>query len=88
VEIVHDKPPDINSEFETVCSVLESVAKSFPEGSKEAKAIEEAAHAYIFVQLHLQLRRSYEAYRRAQLSGLTNHEEQHLRDMGVDCEGD
>jgi hypothetical protein len=85
-EIVNDKPPEINPEFETVCSVLESVAKGFPEGSKEAKAVEDAAHAYIFLQLHLQLRRVYDEYRKTGSRGLTDEQEQHLRDMGIDVE--
>ena len=80
---MHDKIPELNPEFEMVCSVLESVAKAYPEDSKEAEAIQEAAEAYVFLQLHLQLRSSYEAFRQAGLTGLTEEQKQHLRDMGI-----
>ena len=83
---MHDNSPDLNTEFEIVCTVLESVAKTYPEDSEEAKAVKEAAYAYVFLQLHSKLRRSYEAFRQTCVKGLTNEQKQNLRDMGIDPE--
>lgn len=81
---MHDNPSELNPEFETVCAVLESVAKRFPKDSVEAKAIQEAAEAYVFLQLHLKLRHSYKAFRQTGLKSLTEKQMQNLREMGID----
>jgi len=79
-----DKPPGLNPEFEKVCGILESIAQTFPDDSEKVNAIKEAAEAYIFLQLHIKLRSAYEAFRQMGLKGLTDEQEQHLREMGVD----
>ncbi|MDR3619795.1 MAG: hypothetical protein P4L85_10640 [Paludisphaera borealis] len=61
-----------------------SIAESYKEGSEEAAALLEAGHAYVFLQMHLKLKHSYENYRRLSLEGLSEMQKQHLRDMGID----
>lgn len=78
------KSPELNPEFEKVCQILESIAQTFPDDSEEAKAIKEAAEAYIFLNLHIRLRGAHDAFRQAGLEGLTEEQEQYLRGMGVD----
>jgi hypothetical protein len=85
---MHDKAPGLNPEFERVCEILATIAKTFPEDSEQVKAIKEAAEAYIFLQLHLKLRNAYEAYRQMSLDVLTDEQEQHLREMGIDPDED
>jgi hypothetical protein len=46
---------------------LESIARTFPDGSEQSKAIEEAATAYIFFIIHMPLRNSFHAVRRTRL---------------------
>ena len=87
-ELLHDETPHANPEFEAICSILEAIAGSFPDESKEARAIRDATDAYVFLQLHLKLRRSYEASRKAGLRGLTAAQTEHLREMGIDVQGD
>lgn len=81
---MRDVLPEMNPDFEEVCAVLESISKAYEEGSKEADAIREAAEAYIYVQLHLQMKQSYQDFRRQSLEGLTEAQRQNLRDMGID----
>jgi hypothetical protein len=44
-ERFHDETPHVNPEFEVICSILEAIAGSFPDESKEARAIREATEA-------------------------------------------
>jgi hypothetical protein len=81
---MHDVLPEMNPNFEEVCAVLESISKAYEEGSKEAEAIRQAAEAYIYLQLHLQLKHSYLSFRRQSLEGLSEAQRQNLRDMGID----
>lgn len=79
-----DEAPKMNTEFEKVLEVLESIARTYSEGSEEGLALREAAHAFIYLQQHLQLRHSYANYRRMRRDVLSEVQKQHLRDMGID----
>jgi hypothetical protein len=87
-EKIHDKTPQANPDFEAIASILETIAGTFPDESNEARAIRDATEAYLFLHLHLKLRRSYEAFRQAGLGGLTAAQNEHLREMGIDVQDD
>jgi hypothetical protein len=72
-----------DAEIRRVCSILESVAKSFPRGSAQRKAIREAAEAYVFLQLHRNLKAAYDKFRRKCQTGLTVAQKQAIREMGI-----
>lgn len=86
-----DKLPGLNPEFENpefekVCGILDSIHQSFPDGSEQGKAIQEASEAYLFLQLHVKLRRAYAVYRQAGLEGLTDEQEQFIPGVGADLD--
>lgn len=85
---MHGTSPESNPEFEKVCAVLESVAGNYAADSKEARAIEAAAEAYIYLQLHLNLKHAYHRFKRMGLDNLTDEQSRLLREMGVDLEND
>ena len=55
----------MDTEIRATCKVLESVAKRYPRDSAERKAIRQAADAFIYLQLHEGLKKSYDAFRRS-----------------------
>lgn len=77
-------PPEMNPRYEEVCAVLESISKVHKQGSKEAEALREAAAAYLYLQLHLRMKHAYADFRRESLTGLSDEQEQQLRDLGID----
>ena len=81
---MRNERPEMNPQFEEVCAVLESISESYGEGSKEAEAIRAAGEAYLYLQLHLQMKHAYADFRRKSLEGLSEAQEQNLRDMGID----
>lgn len=78
------EPPEMNPQYEQVCAVLESISRGYEGGSKEAEALREAAEAYLFLQLHLQMKNAYADFRRKSLEGLSEAQVQQLRDLGID----
>ncbi|HWE37298.1 MAG TPA: hypothetical protein VG406_12090 [Isosphaeraceae bacterium] len=85
---MHGTSPESNPEFEKVCAILESVASNYAPESEEARAIQAAAEAYIYVQLHVGLNQAYQRFKRMGLDGLTDVQSQILRDMGIEPEDD
>lgn len=73
----------MDKEIRATCKVLESVAKGYPRGSAERKAIREAAEAFIYLRLHEGLKKSYRAYRRSCAKPLTEAQKQVLKRAGV-----
>jgi hypothetical protein len=79
-------------EIESVCAVLERVAKLFPAGSDESEAISEAASAYLWLGLHENLKAAYNKWR--SVPGEQHLSERQkariarqLRGMGIDTDG-
>jgi hypothetical protein len=72
-----------DAEIRRVCSILESVAKSFPRGSAQSKAVREAAEAYIFLQTHRSLKAAYGRFREMCQTELTAAQKWTLREMGI-----
>ena len=73
----------MDREIRATCKVLESVAKSYPRGSAEHRAIREAADGFIYLRLHEGLKQSYEAFRRSCTKPLTKAQQQVLKRAGV-----
>ena len=86
--VVNDHLPEPEPNFERICDVLGSVAGTYPEDSEEARAIKEAAEAYLFLQLHLKLRSAYQAFRESAHGGLTSDQQQRLREVGIELTDD
>ena len=82
----HNGIPDVevmDKETRPTCKVLQGVAKNYPRGSPERAAIRDAADAFIFLRLHDELRKSYEAFRRSCSKPLTKSQKQVLKRAGV-----
>jgi hypothetical protein len=70
--------------IERVCAILESVAKGFAPNSEESLAIRDAALAYQLVQLHGNLKKSYDKLKLACGGQLTDEMKADLRRHGID----
>ena len=64
--------------------ILESVANSYDKDSVQYKAIEEAAQALIFLNMHEDLKNAYKQYRMHCGEAPSDAHKQHLRDMGIE----
>jgi hypothetical protein len=64
----------LEDDLQRVGAILESVAGSFPPGSKESLAIRDAALAYQIVRMNKALRKSYERWRSAFDGKITDDE--------------
>jgi hypothetical protein len=64
--------------------ILESIANSFDKNSVQYKAIEEAAQALIFLNMHKELKKAYEKFRTQSDKELSKSQKKHLRDMGIE----
>ena len=71
-------------QWEDNLKILESVANSFDKESVQYKAIEEAAQALIFLNMHEDFKKAYEQYRMHYDEELSDAQKQHLRDMGIE----
>jgi len=74
----------MDKEIRATCKVLASVAKNYPPGSAEKKAIREAVDAFVYLRLHEGLKKSYEAFQRSCTKPLTKTQRQLLKKMGVE----
>jgi hypothetical protein len=70
-------------QWEDKLKILESVANSFDKDSVQYKAIEEAAQALIFLNMHEDLKKAYEQFRMQCDQELSEAQKQHLQDMGI-----
>jgi hypothetical protein len=71
-------------QWEDKSKILESIANSFDKDSVQYKAIEEAALALAFLNLHKDLKKAYEKFRILNDRELSESQKQHLRDMGIE----
>ncbi len=65
-------------------TILESIANSFDKESVQYKSIEEAAQALLFLNMHEDLKRAYEQFRKQSDKELSEDQKQHLRDIGIE----
>jgi hypothetical protein len=72
--------------WEDHLKILESIANSYDKDSVQFKAIEEAAQAFIFLNLHKDLSNAYEKFRMQSDKELSDAQKQNLRDMGIEPE--
>jgi hypothetical protein len=63
--------------------LLESIANAFDKTSVQYKAIEEAAQAFIFLNMHKELKKAYEKFRMQSDKELSKAQKKNLRDMGI-----
>ena len=73
----------MDNEIRAMSKLLEGVAKTYPRGSPERAAIRDAADAFIFLRLHDELSKSYEAFRRSCSKPLTKSQKLVLKRAGV-----
>jgi hypothetical protein len=71
-------------QWEDTLKILESIANAFDKDSVQYKAIEEAAQAHIFLNMHEDLKKAYEQFRMQGDQELSDAQKQHLRDMGIE----
>ncbi len=71
-------------QWEDNLKILESIANAFDKDSVQYKAIEEAAHALMFLNMHDDLKKAYEQFRMQFDKELSEDQKQHLRDMGIE----
>jgi hypothetical protein len=74
----------VMNQMEDTLKILESIANSFDKNSVQYKAMEEAAQAFLFLNMHKDLKTAYEKFRMGSGKELSEYEKQHLRDMGID----
>jgi hypothetical protein len=72
--------------WEDNLKIMESIANSYDKDSVQFKALEEAAQAFIFLNLHKELKNAYEKFRMQSDKELSEAQKQHLRDMGIEPE--
>jgi hypothetical protein len=77
---------DKMNRWEDNLKILESIANSYDKHSVQFKALEEAAQAFIFLNLHKELKNAFEKFRMQSDKKLSEAQKQHLRDMGIEPE--
>ena len=78
-----DQEPS-DAEIRKVCAILESIYKAYPADSDEAKAVRDAALAYIVVQQYDNLRNKYRDLRLALGGDVTEEMKADLRRHGIE----
>ena len=73
-----------DAEIRRTCAILESISKIYPADSDEAKAIKDAALAYIVVHQHDNLKKKYQDFRLAIGGDLTDEMKADLRRHGIE----
>jgi hypothetical protein len=76
--------PDCMKHSEETLTVLASIANSFDKHSVQYKALEEAAHAVLFLNMHQELKAAYERFRVQGDKELSESDKEHLRSMGIE----
>lgn len=71
-------------QWEDVCKILESIANSFDKNSVQYDAMEQAAQAFVFLNMHKDLKEAYQKYQMECDKELSGDQKQHLRNMGID----
>ena len=75
---------ETDAEIRRVCSLLESIAQQYPDGSPESVAIADAAQAFILVRQHHSLAKAYRQLKAAWNGDLTDEMLAKLREHGID----
>jgi hypothetical protein len=75
---------ETDAEIRRVCSLLESVAEQYPDGSPESDAIADAAQAFLLVRQHKVLARAYRRLKAAHNGELDDEMIAKLRSVGID----
>lgn len=73
-----------DTEIRRVCSILEIVAKQYPDDSPESAAIADAAQAFILVRQHESLSSAYRKLKSAHNGELSDEIIANLRSHGID----
>ena len=73
----------MDKEIRATCKTLCSVAESFPRGSTEREAIREARDAFVYLRLHVTLKKSYAAFQQSCKKPLNKSMKQALKRVGV-----
>lgn len=71
------------SKTQRICSILKTIAKPYPKKSKEYKAMEAAAWAFIFLEQHKILKSSYHKFLKTIQKPLAPNEKKILKNAGV-----
>ena len=71
-------------QWEDNLKILESISNSFDKSSVQYKAIEEAAQAFVFLNMHQDLKKAFEQFCMFGDSELTEAHKQHPRDKGIE----
>lgn len=74
---------EMDAEIRRVSSILETVAREYPDGSPESNAIADAAQAYIIVQQHKSLAMAYRRLKDGKNGELINEAIAKLRSVGI-----
>jgi hypothetical protein len=86
VAAANSKREDKMKQWDDNLKILESIANSYDKNSVQYKALEEAAQAFMFLNLHKELKSAYEKFRMQSDKELGEAQKQHLREMGVQPE--
>lgn len=81
---ISDSDNSSHEEMERVCSILESIAKNYPESSDESLAIRDATMAYVTVFRHQTLEKSYRNLVDIYNGELPEHLKEDLRSRGIE----
>jgi len=71
------------TKWEDVSKILESIAKSFPKDSMQYQALEEAAWAFLYVNVQNDLKKGLREFRSQSNKELSEAQKQHLHQMGI-----
>ncbi len=72
------------NKWEDVSKTLESIAKSFSKDSMHYKALEEAAWAFVFVNMEADIAPKYRKFRSECGKELSENQKQYLRQIGIE----
>ncbi len=72
------------TKYEDVSKILESIAQSFAKDSVQYKALDEAAWAFLFVNMRRDLKEAFDIFRMHSGKELSEAQKQHLRQMGIE----
>ena len=71
-------------QWEDNLKILESISNSFDKSSVQYEAIEEAAQAFAFLNMHSEFKKAFEQFRMFGDAELSEEQKQHPRDTGIE----
>jgi hypothetical protein len=72
------------NKWEDISKTLESISKSFSKDSIQYKALEEAAWAFLFVNMKADVAPKFKKFRSKCGKELSESQKRHLRQMGIE----